>query len=151
MKIVDANVLLYAVNEEALHHEPVRRWWDAALSGDEPIGLCWTVLLAFLRIATHPRAFARPLEPEQALAVVAAWLGHPNVRVVTETDTHWDILRSLLVATGTAGNLTTDAHLAALAIARGAWLVSCDADFARFPHLRWENPCDPAAGRSRSR
>jgi toxin-antitoxin system PIN domain toxin len=140
MKIVDANVLLYAVNRDGPHHEALRRWWEAAVAGDEPIGLCWIVLLAFLRISTHPRAFAHPMRPEQAIEMVAEWLSHPNVRIVAETDEHWTILRDLLEETGTAGNLTTDAHLASLAISRGAVLTSCDADFSRFARLRWENP-----------
>lgn len=144
MKIVDVNVLLYAVNENAVHHASLRGWWEDALNGDEPVGLCWLVLLAFLRISTHPRAFARPMEPERAIEVVAQWLSHPNVRLISETDTHWSIFSSLLRATGAAGNLTTDAHLASLAISRGAILVSCDTDFSRFPRLRWENPLDGA-------
>jgi toxin-antitoxin system PIN domain toxin len=140
MKIVDANVLLYAVNQDAVQHTTLRTWWERAISSDEPIGLCWVVLLAFLRISTHPRAFARPLTPEQALGTVDQWISHPNARLIAETDEHWAILRTLLATSGTAGNLATDAHLAAIAITRGAVLVSCDADFSRFAKLRWENP-----------
>jgi toxin-antitoxin system PIN domain toxin len=140
MKVVDANILLYAVNQDAPRHEAVRKWWEAAVAGEEPVGLCWIVLLAFLRIATRPRAFARPLTPERAIAIVTQWLDHANVRVVSESDEHWTILRGLLEETGVAGNLTADAHLAALAISRGAVLASCDADFSRFRGLRWENP-----------
>jgi uncharacterized protein len=140
MRLVDLNVLLYAVNRNAPPHETVRRWWEAALSGEEPIGLPWNVLLGFLRLATSGRVFAAPLTPDQAIERVDAWLSHPNTRVVSETEEHWGILRELLNQTGTAGNLTTDAHLAALAISHGATLVSCDADFARFPRLLWENP-----------
>ncbi len=91
-------------------------------------------------MATHPRVFARPLEPGDAFERIDAWLANPNVRIVHEGDDHWRLLRELLDDTGTAGNLTTDAHLASLAIAHGATLVSCDADFARFTALRWENP-----------
>lgn len=140
MKIVDANILLYAVNQDAAHHQAVRDWWEAAMAGEEPIGLCWIVVLAFLRISTHPRAFPRPLTTEQALETAAGWLAHPSVRVLTEDDEHWTILRGLLEETGTAGNLTTDAHLASLTISHGAVLVSCDSDFSRFRGLRWENP-----------
>jgi toxin-antitoxin system PIN domain toxin len=140
VKIVDLNVLLYAINRDSAHHEVVRTWWDSALNADEPIGLAWTVLLGFLRLATHPRVFPRPLEPAEAFERVEAWLRHSNVRVVPEGDEHWRMLRELLGGSGTAGNLTTDAHLASLAIAHGATLVSCDADFARFTALRWENP-----------
>lgn len=140
MKIVDVNVLLYAIDVLSPHHERVRKWWETALSGGDLIGFAWIVVLGFLRVATNRRAFPNPLPVDQAISEMAAWLAHPNVRLVSETDEHWQVLRDLLNQTGTAGNLTTDAHLAALAIAHGAVLVSCDADFARFTHLRWLNP-----------
>jgi toxin-antitoxin system PIN domain toxin len=140
MNLVDANVLLYAVNQDSAHHATVRNWWEVAINSDEPVGLCWIVLLAFLRLSTNPRAFAQPLSADQSLATVNVWLSHPNVRTITETERHWTVLRRLLAEVGTAGNLTTDAHLASLAIAHGAVLVSCDTDFARFDGLRWENP-----------
>jgi toxin-antitoxin system PIN domain toxin len=140
MKLVDLNVLLYAVNRNAPRHGIVRSWWEAALSDEEPVALAWMVLLGFLRLATNARVFPQPLTPEQAIARVEAWVNHPQTRLVTETGEHWRILKELLHETGTAGNLTSDAHLAALAISHGATLVSCDADFGRFRHLRWENP-----------
>lgn len=140
MKLVDLNVLLYAVNHDASRHEAIRSWWETALSADEPIGLPWIVLLGFLRLATNAHVFARPLTLDQAIDRVGAWLSHPNVSVVSETEEHWRILKELLEQTGTAGNLTTDSHLAALAISHAATLASCDADFGRFRHLRWENP-----------
>ena len=140
MKIVDLNVLLYAVNSDAAAHERVRAWWEAALNGEETIGLPWIVLLGFLRLATNPRVFPRPLVPDAAAARVDKWLAQPNVRVVPEKDDQWKVLKSLLHQSGMAGNLTTDAHLAALALTRDASLVSCDTDFARFKGLRLENP-----------
>jgi hypothetical protein len=140
VKIVDLNVLLYVVNENAPHHGVLLEWWESALNGDESLGLPWTVLLGFLRIATNPRIFPHPLEPAAAIAKVETWLSLGNTAVIREKDGHWPILRGLLEETGTAGNLTTDAHLAALAISHGAVLVSCDRDFARFRGLRWENP-----------
>ena len=140
MKLIDLNILLYAVNKDAHHHDLIRRWWEDALAGDEPIGLCWPVLLGFLRLATNAKVFPKPLGVEQALEHVDAWLAHPNTKIVIETDEHWRILRDLLHSTGTAANLTSDAHLAALALECGAVLSSCDADFSRFPKLRWQNP-----------
>jgi predicted nucleic acid-binding protein len=59
---------------------------------------------------------------------------------VHPTDRHLPVLRDLLLPLGTAGNLTSDAHLAALAIEHGAMLCSCDVDFSRFPGLRWVDP-----------
>ncbi len=140
MKLVDVNVLLYVVNRDTPRHETIRAWWEAALSTDEPVGLAWIVILGFLRLSTNARVFAEPLTVDQAVDRVKAWLDCPNVRIVKETDEHWRILRELLDDAGTAGNLTTDAHLAALAISHAATLASCDADFGRFPRLRWENP-----------
>lgn len=140
MKLVDLNVLLYAINRDAPRHETVRSWWEKALAGEEPIALAWVVVLGFLRLATNVRVFAKPLRSNQAIERVEAWLAHPNLRMVVETKEHWRILKELLAEAGTAGNLTTDAHLAALAISHGATLASCDADFGRFRALRWENP-----------
>jgi toxin-antitoxin system PIN domain toxin len=140
MKLVDVNVLVYAVDRRSPFHASVRSWWERALSADEAIGLPWIVLLGFLRATTSARVFVQPLTIVAAIDQVEQWLSHPNVRLVRETDAHWRILRELLSQTGTAANLTTDAHLAALAISHGATLASCDADFARFRHLRWEDP-----------
>ncbi len=140
MKIVDLNVLLYAVDSRSPHHDEIAPYWDGLANADEELGLAWSVLLGFLRVSTSPAVFGAPLVPEAAIALVEEWIALPNARLVTESDEHWRILRDLLAEAGTAGNLTTDAHLAALAIGRGATLVSCDRDFARFDGLRWENP-----------
>jgi len=140
VKIVDLNLLVYALNESAIHHKAARSWWEAALNGDETVGLPWVVILGFLRLSTNPSIFPRPLPVETAVARVNAWLSSGIVRLVREKDEHWEVLRSLVGVTGTAGNLTTDAHLAALAVCHGAVLVSFDHDFARFKGLRWENP-----------
>ena len=140
MKLVDLNVLLYAINRDSVHHETALDWWTEALQGDEPIGLSWAVLLGFLRLTTNPAIFPEPLDAEIAVARVDTWLGLYQTRPVQETEDHWHILRGLLSETGPAGNLTTDAHLAALAISHGATLVSFDNDFSRFSKLRWESP-----------
>lgn len=110
------------------------------LSGDEPICLAWFVIVGCLRVMTNARIFKSPISVAQAIERVDAWLHCPNVRLVRETREHWSILKGLLDSAGAAGNLATDAHLAALAISYGATLVSCDTDFGRFRNLRWENP-----------
>lgn len=140
MRIVDANVLIYAVNTSSVHHERSRRWLDAALRGDETVGFAWTVLLAFLRLATHPAVFARPLTPEQASDIVRGWLAQPAAVVVEPSARHADVLAGLLREVGTAGNLVNDAHLAAIALEHGAAIATFDADFGRFAGLRWEAP-----------
>jgi len=140
VKIVDVNILLYAVDSKAAQHRLARTWWERAVNGDEPIGLPWIVLTGFLRIVTNPRVFAAPHDVSSALARIDRWLALDSVRIVREKDDHWNTLRGLIASAGTAGNLTTDAHLAALAISHDAVLCSSDLDFGRFKGLRWENP-----------
>jgi hypothetical protein len=140
VKLVDVNLLLYAVNSDSPRHLAARMWLEDLLNGDETVGFPWSVILGFLRIATNPRALTTPIDAPAALARVDEWLALENVDVVREKDDHWDTLRGLIAAAGTAGNLTTDAHLAALAICHDAVLCSSDLDFGRFKGLRWENP-----------
>jgi uncharacterized protein len=140
VKVVDLNLLLYAVNRDSPPHAAARDWLERTLSGEELVAFPWVVILGFLRISTSPRVFPEPLDPGEALALVDGWLSRPSVLALNPGDEHWPLLRGLIEATGTAGNLTTDAHLAALAMENGAELSSTDADFARFPHLRWSNP-----------
>ena len=140
MKLPDVNVLVYAVDEDSRHHATARPWLEEALSGSETVALCWNVLLGFVRVSTRPVAFERPLNAVEALDLVESWLGQPCATVVEPTARHLAVLRDLLTQAGTAGNLTSDAHLAALAIEHGAELCSYDGDFARFPGLRWTRP-----------
>ena len=140
MKILDLNLLLYAVNRDSAHHRATKRWLDEALSGTEHIAFTWPVLLGFIRLSTSDRVFAKPLRPEQALQLVDSWLGSPAAVRLNAGEEHWRILRDLLAEVGAAGNLTNDAHLAAIAIEHGAELCSTDRDFGRFQHLHWTNP-----------
>jgi toxin-antitoxin system PIN domain toxin len=140
MRIVDANVLLHAVNRDSSQHRPARDWLGQAFVGPEAVGFAWTALLAFVRLSTHPSVFRRPLTPDQAVSTVRAWLEHPTAVIVEPGVRHLSVLAGLLVEAGTAGNLVNDAHLAALAVEYGAELVSFDTDFARFQDLRWSRP-----------
>lgn len=151
MKLLDANILVYAVNADAPLHADVRRWLEESLSGTETIAFAWNVLLAFLRVTTRPGLFRNPLPPNVALDLIHRWLESPAVTVVNPGPTHFTILRQLLAPLGLAGNLTSDAHLAALAIENGAELCSCDSDFARFAGLKWSNPLDPPHVRLKSK
>jgi uncharacterized protein len=136
MKLVDANVLVHAANADAREHASARKWIEAAFMGGEPIGFAWIALLAFIRVSTRRGLLARPLRIADAFGVVEDWLRAHNAVVVHPGEDHAAILRSLLEPVGTAGNLTSDAHLAALAIEHGAELVSFDRDFNRFEGLR---------------
>ena len=139
MRLVDLNLLLYAIDSSSPRHSAARAWVEAALS-EGTTALAWSVLIGFIRISTRPGIFAQPLTPEAALDFVDSWLALPAVIVLHPTDRHAGILRGLIEEAGTAGNLTTDAHLAALAIEHGAELCSTDTDFARFRGLRYTNP-----------
>lgn len=136
MKLVDTNVLLYAVDRRSPRHEPARRWLDAALAGQEVIGLPWVALLGFLRISTNPHIYAHPLDVGQASLVVEGWLSSAVVTTPDPTPRHLSLLHGLLagpaVGESEAGRLTTDAHLAALTLEYGATLVTFDHDFRRW-------------------
>jgi toxin-antitoxin system PIN domain toxin len=140
MVIVDANVLLYAVDTASAHHERSLAWLDGALRGAEAIGLAWVALLAFIRIGTNPEILPAPMTVDDATDQVKTWLSAPAAVVAHPTARHAAILAGLLRETGTAGNLTTDAHLAALAVEHGADVVSFDRDFARYRGVRHRLP-----------
>lgn len=140
MKLVDANVLLYAVNTDAAHHQRSIRWLDDALSGADTVAFAWVPLLAFVRLATKVGLFPSPLSVAQAMDRVDAWLAAPPAVVVEPTIDHPRIVRDLLGDLGAGGNLVNDAHLAALAIEHRCGIVSFDNDFARFPGVDWQPP-----------
>ena len=139
MIVPDINLVVYAYNEDAPHHAAAKRWWEDCLSGTEPIGLAWVVLLGFARLMSHRRVLVRPMSPAVAIGHCRAWLQRPPVRTVLPGPNHLDILSGLLE--GPVGpDLVTDAHLAALAIEHQAELHSNDSDFSRFSGLAWRNP-----------
>ncbi|MGL5849396.1 MAG: TA system VapC family ribonuclease toxin [Phycicoccus sp.] len=140
MKVVDANVLLYAVDDSARHHAVSHRWLDDAFAGVEPVGLPWASLLAFVRVSTHASMHTSPLTVDQAMDIVDAWVAQPAAVVLEPDGRHPRRLRELLAATGTGGNLVIDAHLAALALQHRATVVTFDNDFDRFPGVRWHRP-----------
>lgn len=143
MKIVDANVLLYATNEDDPRHEQARSWLDDALSGATRVGFAWVVLLAFVRLSTKAHIFPRPLTTDSAMDHVDDWTGQPPAVIVDPGPGHRGTLRRLMATAGTGGNLTTDAHLAALAVDHRAEIVTYDDDFDRFPGVRWTRPTSP--------
>jgi toxin-antitoxin system PIN domain toxin len=146
MIVPDVNVLIHAYNRGSADHEVARAWWEETLTLPRPVGLAWVVILGFIRISTQRAILDNPLRPTDALRRVRSWLAVPRLEVLTPGESHAEILFGLIEHLGTAGNLTTDAHLAALAIEYQAELASTDADFARFPGLRWFNP---VAGRKK--
>jgi hypothetical protein len=133
-------VLLYAVNEDAPQHHEARQWLDGALGGEATVGFSWVALLAFLRLVTRAGLFPKPLPVTEALDVVRAWLAQPPAVVLEAGPRHVEILTSLLAPLGGGGNLTNDAHLAALAVEHRGVVISYDSDYGRFAGVRWSTP-----------
>lgn len=140
MIVPDVNLLVYAHNSQSRQHEAARKWWEDLLNGTGTVGLPWASILGFIRIATSPKILDNPLDVSSACTRVRSWLARPQTALIHPGDRHADILFDLLEEAGSAGNLTTDAHLAALAIEHQAELHSTDADMIRFRGLRWTNP-----------
>ncbi|MFO8174960.1 MAG: type II toxin-antitoxin system VapC family toxin [Longimicrobiales bacterium] len=141
MIVPDLNLLVHAYNAGSPVHEEARAWWETLLNQPAPaIGLAWVVALGYIRLTTHPRIMAEPLTAHEACGDVESWLAQPQVTLLHPGEGHASTLFHLLRKLGTAANLTTDAHLAALAMEYQATLHTTDADFARFSGLRWENP-----------
>jgi toxin-antitoxin system PIN domain toxin len=140
MIIPDVNLLVYAYNAADPQHPAARAWWEAAVKGRIPVGLPWVTMGGFIRLMTHPRVLQHPMPVDQAVRRVRQWLEQPNVLTLQPGQRFPGIFFGYLEQLGTAGNLTTDAQLAALAVEHQGELNSCDGDFARFPGLRWRNP-----------
>jgi toxin-antitoxin system PIN domain toxin len=138
--VPDINLLVFAYNSDAPHHDAARAWWESCLSEGGMVGIPWIVSLGFVRLMTGRAVLTDPMQPAEALQHVRSWLIRPQVRELTPGPRHLEILTEIMTAAGASGRLTTDAHLAALAIEIQAELHSIDADFSRFPGLRWKNP-----------
>jgi len=138
--LLDVNILIYAVNQDAPLHSRAKAWLEATISGAETVAMSWNVLLAFLRLTTRPGLFGNPIPLDAAFDLIDSWLEQPSVSILDPGPRHRTVLRQLLAPLGTAGNLTSDAHLAALAVEHQAELCSSDHDFSRFPGLKWRNP-----------
>jgi len=141
MILPDINVLVHAHNSDSPVHERARVWWDTCLAGTEGVGLAMVTILGFIRISTHPRILANPLPVGEVTRRIAVWLELPHFHIAHPSDRHFANLQAAFDELGTAGNLTTDAHLAVLARERGYVLYTTDSDFGRFANLRHVNPC----------
>ena len=140
MILPDVNLLIHAYNSSSTVHQAARQWWEDLLSDDEPVRLAWVAVLGFLRLSTHRQISSHPLPIAASCGIVETWLERPQVDLIQPGARHAAILFGFLRTTGAGGNLTTDAHLAALAIEHGAELCTTDSDFSRFAGLRWRNP-----------
>jgi uncharacterized protein len=144
VKLLDANILLYAYDSDSAHHAVCRSWLEAAFNSDEIVALPWQTLLAFIRISTNSRATKKPLQSAEACEIVSSWLHQANVSVIGAGERFWELLQDQLREARVTGPLVTDAALAALALEHGATLCSIDRDFRRFRGLRLIDPTDPS-------
>ena len=140
MIVPDLNLLVYAYNDGAPRHLEARRWWEGLINGSDRVGVPWLVSTGFVRLMTHPGTLTSPVSPGEAIDHVSEWFRHPHVTPINPGTDHLTHVRRNLDAAGVGANLVTDAHIAALAIEYQAEVHSNDADFGRFPGLRWRNP-----------
>ena len=147
MIIPDLNLLVYAYDSSSPTHPKAAAWWRETLSGEEPVGLPRVVIFGFVRVATNPRVFRHPMTAKEAAHHVRSWLAQESVRVLNPGPDHIELVLKLLEAVGVAGNLVTDAQVAALAIENEGVVLTADADFLRFSGVRWQNPLTGAASR----
>jgi toxin-antitoxin system PIN domain toxin len=142
MKIIDTNLLVYSYVPALPQHPPARRWFERTLTEDESVGLAWVSVLGFVRVVTNPRIFRVPLLIDKAVAVVDSWFQQQSVEIIQPTPRHWSALREILTKGKAGGPLTTDAHLATLAVEHGATIYSTGRDLLRFPGVRVINPLE---------
>jgi toxin-antitoxin system PIN domain toxin len=140
MIVVDANLLIYSYDTDAIDHVKSSAWVAKVFSGTEPVGLPWQTVTAFLRVVTNRRLPGKRVTLQEAIVAVEEWLEQPNVRILAPGENHWPLLKQLIVEGAASGPLVTDAQLAALATEYGGVLYTADQDFARFPGLQWVNP-----------
>lgn len=145
MIIPDVNLLVYAYNMDAPHHLMAKEWWGALMSGYQDVGIPWVVGLGFLRLMTSAKVMRRPLSAAETLDDIRSWMEREQVRIITPGTRHLDILEGFADRQLLSSALTTDAHIAALAVELGAELHSNDSDFTRFPGLRYHNPLRKAS------
>ncbi len=140
MIIPDLNLLVYAYDSKSQWHAAAGKWWVECLSGHEEVGISWMIALGFVRLWTNPRVFQNPMTVDQATGHVESWLARRVVRVLNPGPRHAELAFGFLRQAGQGGNLTTDAHLAALGVEFKGVIYTSDTDFLRFRDLRWVNP-----------
>jgi uncharacterized protein len=140
MIVPDLNLLLYAYDSESPFHERAVTWWQECMLGDEPVLLPEVVAMGFVRVSTNARAYRKPMSAKEAASHVRSWLQQPVVQMAEPGSDHVQRVLGLLEDLGTAGNLVTDAQIAAITMGYDAVLHTADADFMRFKNLRWHNP-----------
>lgn len=140
MIIVDTNLLIYAYNSDAPAHDRAAAWLVSLFNGDDELGFAEVVLIGFIRIVTQARIMPRALAPAQAIAIVRTWLALSNARLLLTTPESFALSLRAIDQIGVAGNLCTDAQIAALALTYKATVATVDSDFQRFAGIKLFNP-----------
>lgn len=144
---IDANLLLYASDEGSPWHARAMELLDELALGPELVHLFWPTVMAYLRIATHPGVFARPLTHAQARGNIQALLDLPHVLASGEDDRFWDRFADVAADVSPTGNLVPDAHLVALMLQTGVRTIwTHDRDYRKFRGITVRDPFDRAAG-----
>jgi len=138
--IPDANLLIYAHNAADPDHIKALKWWRGLLQGREEVGIPMAVVMAFIRLTTSPRILVEPLSVQESSDLVLKWFEYDHIRILHAAEAHLTVFLRMIKSSGSGGNLTTDAHIAALAWEFRAHIHSADADFGRFSGIRWINP-----------
>jgi len=142
MIIPDVNLLLYAADSLSPFHAEARKWWQRTLQGTTSVGLCAPVIFGYVRLITHPKIFSQHVSVEHAFGHIENWMSFPTAQWLIPDDSHADRVKSLLINTGTGGNLVTDAQIAAYGQQYNGTICSADLDFSRF-RVKWLNPLSP--------
>ena len=144
MRMLDVNVLIYAHRTDAHpEHTAYAGWITDLATHAEPFALSSLALSGLVRIVTIPKVFKQPSKAEEVFGFIGELRRRPNARLLNPGPAHWSIFEELCLRSGATGKLVADAYHAALAIEHGCVWVTTDADFARFPDLRWEHPLRP--------
>lgn len=140
MLLCDVNVFVYAMRADSAHHVRFKAWLEAALSGEERVGVSELALSAAVRIVTNHRIFTEVSSPVEALDFCDSVLAAPAALPVRSGVRHWEIFAQLVRRQRLRGNEVPDAYFAALALEHDATWVTRDQGFSRYPGLRLLDP-----------
>ena len=141
MIAVDTNILIYAHRTESPWHEAARNCLRGLAGSGRAWAIPWPCVHEFLAVTTHPRIFDPPTPLETAIGAIEDLLSSGNLRLLTEEDSYWSVLKELLESGHVDGPRVHDARVAAICLNHGvSELWTADRDFGRIPALRTRNP-----------
>lgn len=138
---LDANVLVYSSDRRSRFQPAAEECVRRCAAGRELLYLFWPVLMAYMRITTHPSIFDDPLTPAEAASNVERLLRLPHVRAAGEGEDFWQSFRATTEGVVTRGDLVPDAHVVALMHQYGVSTIwTHDRDYAKFRGIRVRDP-----------